>query len=353
MSYSRQYTGKVSYSGSVSYRYPASEHGGVGSKTFHVDVPVTCEIRVDTDPFDQSVEGTKKALTGVAAAVGVFESAHIAAIRELGKKVSDTAVKGFFKLIGNDISQEISQNKSAIQSDMALLMEQKNAIEAIHAQMESDFKRIGSRYRSIFHTLDEECRKRILEVDRPAFELKERTGKKLLNQSFLCGAPVFLEGMTELNACALSVTGARLKRKVGDTLSALLGRIQTQEQYRQDRKMICAGEQCAEVSDVFVPVLYVCSGANGEPEHSMFQYYYRQFSESKKEIEEAVKERVEQSREESWDSLADEEKALLDRFFTQEAERYLQEKQENGADHARIYRELMKLYREADVKTLA
>ena len=58
MSYSKSYSGSVPYSGTVHYSasYGPSEHGGTvsGSVGYSGYVPVTVNLYVDTNPFDNS-----------------------------------------------------------------------------------------------------------------------------------------------------------------------------------------------------------------------------------------------------------------------------------------------------------
>ena len=86
MSYSRKFskTIAVPYSGSKSYSYPASEHGGTVtihySGTAYEEVEV--DIHVDTAPFESSVSNCNSNVNTLTASVGAMNLAQCAAIKE-------------------------------------------------------------------------------------------------------------------------------------------------------------------------------------------------------------------------------------------------------------------------------
>ena len=109
----------------VSYSYPASEHGGSGSKTvyFQETVPVNINIHVDTTPFDQSVAIANATVDTLTGAVVSMNSSQCSAIHESGEKISNALTEGFYKLIGSELTTQISENKSVLQSKIALVIE--------------------------------------------------------------------------------------------------------------------------------------------------------------------------------------------------------------------------------------
>ena len=73
MSYSKRFTGSVHYSGSKTVNYPASENGGSITFDYWGDVPIGITIDVETQEFDDSVNGTKAALSLVAGELAATE----------------------------------------------------------------------------------------------------------------------------------------------------------------------------------------------------------------------------------------------------------------------------------------
>ena len=183
MSYSRKYDQRisVSYSGSTTYRYPASEKGGTATVhyqgTTHEDIHVY--IDVDTNPFENSVEHCNTNVNLLTGAVVATEAAQIASINKNSKKVASTIVNGFFGYIRSEISQQIAELTQNIDAQLIHLKELSDACVSKKKQMEGDFNRISSRYIKIFDDLNKELSNRIMELDKPTFVFK----KELDNQN--------------------------------------------------------------------------------------------------------------------------------------------------------------------------
>ena len=176
MSYRRSYRERlaVHYSGSVSYSYPASQHGGSGtahySGTAYEDVNVN--IDVDTNPFDRSVANCNSSVNLLTGAVVATEVAQIASIDKNAKKVAGTIVDGFFGYIRSEISQQIMELSQRIDAQLLHLRECAKTCLAKQKQMETDYNRISSRYLNIFNDLNKELENRVFELDKPAFIFK-------------------------------------------------------------------------------------------------------------------------------------------------------------------------------------
>jgi hypothetical protein len=179
MSYRRSFHKRIGvpYSGSVRYSYPASQHGGSGtahySGTAYEDVQVN--IDVDTNPFDRSIDGCNNSVNVLTGAVVATEAAQIASIDSNAKKVGSTIVEGFFKTIRSEISQQVAELSSCLDSHLAHLHAMAKRCVEKQTQMQSDYQRIASRYLKIFDDLDNELSNRIYELDKPAFVFKNQS----------------------------------------------------------------------------------------------------------------------------------------------------------------------------------
>ncbi|MDR1526707.1 MAG: hypothetical protein LBS46_03425 [Dysgonamonadaceae bacterium] len=176
MSYSKRYHERIAihYSGSVSYRYPASQNGGSGSAHYSGTVyeDVNVNINVDTNPFDRSVSGCKTSVNALTGAVVATETAQIASIDKNSKKVANTIVSGFFDYIRSDISQQIMELSQKIDAHLLHMRELAKNCASKQKQMETDYNRISTRYLKIFDDLNNELENRIFELDKPAFVFK-------------------------------------------------------------------------------------------------------------------------------------------------------------------------------------
>lgn len=167
------YSGRVSYSGSVDGK-PYS--GSVPySGTAYEDVQVN--IDVETTPFDNSVANCNNSVNVLTGAVVATETAQIVSIDSNAKKVGSTIVEGFFKTIRSEISQQIAELSSRLDSHLAHLHSMAKRCVEKQTQMQGDYQRISSRYLKIFEDLDNELSNRIYELDKPAFVFKNQSDK--------------------------------------------------------------------------------------------------------------------------------------------------------------------------------
>lgn len=172
MSYTRRYSETVYQT--RQYSYPASQSGGTGSIT--VEVPIDINIHVDTNPFDDSVRQCGNNINLLTGAVVATESAEIASKAANSKRVASTIVGGFFSYIRSEISAQISELTQNVEAQLMHLKELAQSCIAKKTQMESDYRRISSRYGKIFDDLNNELSNRVYELDRPAFEFKKEIG---------------------------------------------------------------------------------------------------------------------------------------------------------------------------------
>ena len=169
MSYRRNYTGYVYYSGTKSY--PASQSGGTVS--YSGEVPVYITIDVDTDDFDASVNRCNNAVNGLTGAVVATEAAQVASKHEASRQIARTIVKGFFDFVGADLSQKIKELSSKCEALFFALMGHKENCLSKSRQMQDDYNRISKRYSKIFEDLDREMTSRIEAIDKPTFQFSD------------------------------------------------------------------------------------------------------------------------------------------------------------------------------------
>lgn len=175
MSYTRRFRKRIEvpYSGSVSVRYPASEHGGTTTEyysgTAYEDVEV--EIEVETEPFDNSVDGCNSEVNMLTGSVVAMNSAQVLSIRKNSERVSKSIIDGFFQSVKSDISTQKMMLEQTVESRMMLLRDQMKTLLEKKQQMEIDYQRTSQRYHKIFTDLDKELSVRIHRLDQPVFNI--------------------------------------------------------------------------------------------------------------------------------------------------------------------------------------
>ena len=167
------YTGHVDYSGSVDGKpYSGTvTYSGTAYEDVHVN------IDVETTPFDDSIVQCNKSVNVLTGAVVATETAQIVSIDSNAKQIGSTIVKGFFKTIRSEISQQIAELTSRIDSHLAHLHSMAKRCVEKQTQMQGDYQRISSHYLKIFEDLDNELSNRIYELDKPAFVFKNQSDK--------------------------------------------------------------------------------------------------------------------------------------------------------------------------------
>ena len=346
MSYTESYTVQVPFSGTVKYQYPRSEHGGSGTVSYSGEVPISLNIEVDTRPFDQSLVGTNSALLNVAKGVNTFQGAQVKTIVDREKRIIETTTNGFFRVIGSDISREISENQNNLAANIALLTQKGAAIEAIHYQMESDYRRIWTRYRNVFQRLDFECENSINELDRSAFELAKKK-KTLLFHPYQDKAGKFVNYITETGIPELLITGARVNKKMSGILEKITDTAMIAEQYQGDSKKICNNIYTEEKKCEYIPIIYIqtddLTGTSKKME------YYSSDVSNQNIINDNVDKMLRSVSEKAWKELDTEEKTEIDSYFMLQFENYMKSQDETDK---RICEEILKLYRAGNVKTI-
>jgi hypothetical protein len=221
MSYSTRHHASIPYSGSVSYSYPASEHGGSGTAHYSGSVSVNVTINVNTQPFDGSVSHFNNSVDVLTGSVVAMKSAQCTAIHQTATDVSTSIINGFFGTIKTELSQQLQALDSAIKATYGLLLEQGKAVTAKKNVIEGDYNRIASRYIRLFADLDNECYKRIHELDKPSFLLSEKVQKELVSDTTKNTAALNILGIEEISSSKSLLLISSLNRKVLEVLKAL------------------------------------------------------------------------------------------------------------------------------------
>lgn len=254
MSYSERHTGTVSYSGSKTVHYPASEHGGSITVHYSGTVPVGITINVQTGPFDRSVSETNTSLGLVAGAVAATEAAQVAEITRAGNQIAQTAINGFFRVLSSEMSAQMSEFSSSMKSCVGLLAEEGRQVEHIHAQMDADYHRIMARYVRLFDELDRELDRRVHELNRPAFQICQHAMRETVAQPYAAFAARAATHEGDIAQTTLKLTCAQSKQRV----SSSLGSLGDMCDYLCDYQDKVSDAMCDETGegDVLMPVVY-------------------------------------------------------------------------------------------------
>jgi hypothetical protein len=313
MSYSRKYHETIIVTGeeTIRFDYPASQNGGSVTKTvrFREEVPVNVNINVDTNPFDRSVAGcnaTVKTLTG---AVVATEAAQIASIDANSKKVAGTIVDGFFGYIRSEISQQVMELSQKIDAHLLHLRELAKTCVGKQKQMETDYKRISSRYLKIFDDLNNELENRIFELNKPAFVFKSDNDKHAIRTTgndLVSTVAVFGREGGELQA---KISASIAKKRALNAINQANIFLWKQKKLQSTINQSMLNESVAATQ--FSPVCFV--ETNGEKNQIGKNVYQADFLPKINQNE-----MVENFKSQSWSNGTKEQKDNIQRYFNSE-----------------------------------
>ena len=350
MSYSKHYSTKVHYSGSVSYTYPASERGGHGVAHYDGYVPVDIDVEVDTDPFDRSVRDASGALGVVAGALSAAEAAQVEAIRRSAKQISQTAIRGFYRTLTSELSAQASEFGSSMKSTVGLLMEQGQQVEQVHSQMESDYHAIKARYTRLFSGLDRELSQRVHELDRSAFELSERAMQGVITRPYEESAAKILVHTRDTSTTPLKLMCARAKAYASHalkTLGQMCGYITGYSDAVQN--VMCPK---GEKGYVYAPVVYSFQTDMANMQQRIVVHKPQMINND--QVTRHVIAQVANSNQAHWQRPSPKDQEALDRYFLQCLEEYTvnESGKRDAAYHERVCKQIMSLYQQAGTTTI-
>jgi len=350
MSYSRRYSESVSYSDSDSWRCSC---GSSGSVRISGEVPINICINVDTNSFDNSVNGFNNSANALTGSVVAMNAAQCAAINKTATDISTAMIKGFFTVVGSELSQQMKALHSAMEAGLAKLVAQGKDVDKIKNVMERDYSRISSRYIEIFNNLDDECRRRIYALDKQSFSLSENVQKKLLNESICNTAAMNLLGIEEASSSKTMVFVSSLKRKTTDILRTLHNYITQEYRINSQVNSLLFKESINENIPIAIPVIWsesdLTEGMAGAVNRECFIP-----NDVAQHGKQAITENInvfclDPSRAE-WCDAGEAEKKSLNREFNAIAEKHYSNAEEK--EEQRVYKTMLSLWQKSQMFSL-
>lgn len=264
MSYTRTSSGYVHYSGSKYYsgsvHYPASQSGGYvnydGTVHYEGDVQVVINVHVDTDPFDRSILHCNGSIGSLGTSVVALNAAQCKEIQDSSDKVSRSIIGGFFNLIKSEISQALASLISKINSGILLIKTHASRIREQQTLMDQDYHRLKAHYVGIFNDLDKECQRRVVALDRSAFNLGINVLKKQYVLPYLEHIGKNYTHLFDEPITQNKITNARLKGETVNIINGLHNNIIQEQVYKDNLASVLREENIDEAKSFFVPVLH-------------------------------------------------------------------------------------------------
>lgn len=335
MSYRQNYSASVSYSGSKTVSYPASENGGSKTVYYEGNIPIDISILVDTDDFDTSVHHCNTQVNALTASVAAMNAAQVASIQKSSKAIADHITNGFFNLVKSEISQNTTVLFSKMQSSIGLIKEKTDFVSNRMNTMQSDYARMLSWYANIFLNLDEETRRRIIELDKPAFQLSRTVLQKQLSEAEAKQTASFLLGLDENIVLQSKLGVANLNGKVATTIYRIASYVNQENIYTKKVKDMMHHKSYRANTETFMPVIYLESDSLDDDESRANVFTSQTSLFEKEDIQKETKNFFAQERIPT-DSETDE--ALIDKSFNKIFEREsAASNQENDETAKRVF----------------
>jgi hypothetical protein len=171
----------------------------------------TFHIEVDTHPLAAGVDRVARHVDATTTAVVAMQAATILAEQKAARELCDKIDDGFRTLIVSQISQKAARARAVMDSKLQQLVQLGDFLTRLKGQMERDYHRIRGRYLTTFNALDAAMAQRVAELDRPAYELGQRSFPRL-EQREMSTAGVTLIQQNEGQTTAQAVSVARTRQ---------------------------------------------------------------------------------------------------------------------------------------------
>lgn len=344
MSYTRSYSSSINVTGSIDVSYPPSELGGSKTVRYEQKVPVTIDVTVATEPFDNSISNAGICADGLTASVTAMSAANCAAISQCSDQISDSLINGFYNLIQNDITTKKAENNTMVQTKSALLLEHSKAVQNKHDRMLADVERERAKFGKVFNDLDKELERRITEINKPAFKLSKKVRDEVVFKPYLSKAAAAADQLGQRSNNSGKIAVAGLRQKVAIVLQNLSNSLHNNLMYRHMMRNILWNRSIDKEQQLsYIPVAY-CISEDIESTRSICQCYVSD-NANRNSILASVNSYVSESNKLESNAIPDEEIKLIDQAFSS----MVQDSYTNLADHNeyqdRVYTEICRLWK--------
>ena len=175
MSYTRTKTISVSYIDHVFHR-DANGNVTVSEVERHKDIDIN--VRVDTTPFDNSVDSCGRHVGALTGSIVGFKLADVAVKKESEQAIVNSVVSGFTTLIDQNLTLQNAGVEAEMHALAGELLQQCKELSYKREVMNKDFNRIKSRYMELFGDINKELNNRIRQLIKPCFDFVSQVRKE-------------------------------------------------------------------------------------------------------------------------------------------------------------------------------
>ncbi len=352
MSYSRRINESIHVHYSKTVHWGKTETGGSETVVFDDYIPVNINLHVDTSPFDSSVNRCKSSVDVLTGAVVAANSAEVASIRSGADKVADHVIGGFFNMIKSELSQNMAALYSKFNAIRDLMADRHKTLSEVQTRMDSDYTRTVQKYYKIFLTLDEELKRRVVVLDKNAYEFGQNVKSQMLTKE---AGEKIVNAITKMHDDEIvnqQLSVAKNHSRVKNLINDLGDHVLQEEIYSRKMNNVIREFASDQIRQECIPVVFLekDSISNDGLKDSICYA-----SDVPGAASEKVKNSVSNffaSNPSGWRELNSIEKTSLDTAFNAIAEKSLGDSLSSGDDRAkRIYETIMQLKNQSDTQT--
>ena len=131
---------------------------------------IDVNVRVNTKPFDNSVDRCGDHIGTLTGSIIGFKTANVASKIENEKQIVSRVISGFSSLIEQNLTLQNVGIEAEMHALAGELMQQCKELDYKHEVMNKDFNRIKARYTDLFDTITKELNNRLKQLIKPCLD---------------------------------------------------------------------------------------------------------------------------------------------------------------------------------------
>lgn len=220
----------------------------------------TFNYTVDTKPMAEEIRSVSHHVNATTGAVVAMQTAVILAEEKAADHVCNNVNKGFYSLIRSQISQKMAKLQSDVDSQLMLLVQQRNALLGIKNRMQHDYNMIAGRYGKLFNGLNANLKQRVFELDKPTIDFAIKEVDKVSNRTKYLTATI---PITQLESISVSqkIVASNIKNKGLNVINSMRSFLfEMNNQKKLTDQILINDNRYTETATIYIPiVIYECN----------------------------------------------------------------------------------------------
>lgn len=225
---------------------------------------IDVNVRVNTTPFDNSVDRCGDHVGTLTGSIIGFKTANVASKIDNEKQIVNSVTSGFSSLIEQNLTLQNAGIEAEMHALAGELMQQCKELEYKHEVMNKDFNRIKSRYTSLFETITKEMNNRIKQIIKPCFDFVSQVRQEQNRRIETSLLSVATTTGKESDSARIAIQASKMKRNAENLISTAGGYIKGNKSLSIAKDTFCID---TEESDkvCYAPVIVAYSGDESSP----------------------------------------------------------------------------------------